>query len=517
MKDAASFETKGIMMMNRSLSGSTALALILFCTGAQAQVTPEEVWQSWQAMSTGAGQELAVGSATRNGDTLEVSGVALSMKDATGGAFTANIDKLNFKDLGDGTVEVSMSETYPMTISMPKTDTSGPTDIKITVSQPGIKIIAGGSADETSYDFIAPTVTVKLDEVKDETGTVQDVVAEVVMTGTTAKYTVKKTGDTTALDSTFASKSLAVNFSGKDANASSDGKVSVTFADLSGASKGNFLGAEIMANMATALNSGFTTDASFNFGAMTLTADVNDASGPTKIGGKATGGGFVLAMDKARVNYGSSLKGASFTLSGAQIPFPEVVLTFAESAFNVLLPVSKSDTPQDFAFLTKLVDFTVSDEVWGMIDPGSKLSREPATVILDAKGTGFWKQDIMDPNVTMDGAEAPGELSTLDLTQVLVKAAGAEVDGKGALTFDNTDLATWGGIPAPTGTIDVSIKGVNTLIDNLIAIGILPEDQAMGARMMLGMFAKPGAGPDELTSTLEFKDKGLFANGQQLR
>jgi hypothetical protein len=39
----------------------------------------------------------------------------------------------------------------------------------------------------------------------------------------------------------------------------------------------------------------------------------------------------------------------------------------------------------------------------------------------------------------------------------------------------------------------------------------------MGARMMLGVFTRPGAGPDEVTSVIEFRDGGLFANGQQLQ
>jgi hypothetical protein len=99
-----------------------------------------------------------------------------------------------------------------------------------------------------------------------------------------------------------------------------------------------------------------------------------------------------------------------------------------------------------------------------------------------------------------------------------VRAAGAEVTGKGAFTFDNTDTTTFPGIPAPTGTLDLRIVGANTLIDKLIQLGFLPEDQAMGARMMMGLFAKPVEGEaDTLTSTLEFKDKGFYANGQRLQ
>jgi len=217
------------------------------------------------------------------------------------------------------------------------------------------------------------------------------------------------------------------------------------------------------------------------------------------------------------MNYGTSLNGAKFTVSGAEIPFPKVELAFAESGFNLSMPVMKSDTPQDFSFLTKLVDFTVSEDVWGLFDPAGSLSREPATVIVDLKGSGFWTQDIMDPSIRLDGAQAPGQLNSLDLVQVLAKAAGAEVSAAGGLTFDNADLQTFGGVPRPEGKITVGIKGANQLVDNLIALGLLSEDNAMGFRMGLAMFARPGAGPDELTSEIEFKEGGLFANGQRLQ
>lgn len=502
--------------MNRLLSCTTALALVLPGAGAFADVTPEEVWDSWQALSISAGQQLTVGTAARNGDTLEVSGLVLTYDDDLGGSFSATIDKMNFKDNGDGTVAVTMSDTYPLSMAFPD-EGEGPGSMKLTVSQPGLTITAGGSASETSYDFAAPAVSVKLDEVKGKDGVVKDTQADLVMTDMTARYLVAREGEKTELDSTFSAKAIALNLAGKGEDGGGEGVVTMSLADLSGTTKGNFLGAEVMANMATALNSGFTADSSFSFGAMSLNADIDEGSGPVKLAGTASGGGLVLTVDKEKVNYGTSLTGAGFTASGPEIPFPEVAVAFADAAFNILMPVSKSETPQEFAFLTKLVDFTISEDVWGLFDPGAALSREPATLIFDVKGTGFWKQDIMDPDVQMDGMEPPGELTSLDLSQILVKAAGAEVGAIGALTFDNSDLDTFQGVPAPTGTIDVTIKGVNALIDNLIALGILMDEDAMGVRMMLGMFARPGAGPDELTSVIEFKDGGLFANGQQLQ
>jgi hypothetical protein len=502
--------------MTRTLASIATLSLALIAQTATADVTPTEVWGNWQALATSAGQQLTFDSVADTGGAVEVTGLLITYTDDLGGSFSASIDKITFTDNGDGTVAVTMSESYPMTLAFP-TDSEGPSAIKLTVNQPGIVITAGGSATETKYDFTAPTVSVVLDEVKDRAGAVLDTKADLVMTATTASYTVATEGEVTRLDSNFASESLALNLSGSSPEDAGEGKVTFSLGDLRGSTKGNILDAENMANMATALSSGFTTENSMSFGTMSLLADVADATGPTSIKGSATGGGFVFALDKARFNYGTSLKGAEFAVSGAQIPFPEVTFAFSETAFNLLMPATKSETPQAFAFLTKIVDLTVSEDIWGLFDPAATLSREPATFILDTKGTGRWLQDIMDPSVQMDGAEPPGELNSLDLTQVLLRAAGAEIGATGGLTFDNADLISFDGMPAPTGTINIDIKGVNKLIDNLIAIGLLPDDQAMGARMMLGMFTRPGAAPDEVTSVIEFKDGGLFANGQQLQ
>lgn len=503
--------------MTRALTCSSAIGLVFLATSASADVTPQEVWESWQAMLTSAGQELTIGNTADSGSAVEVTDVSVTQKDPMGGSASISFDRLTFTDNGDGTVTVAMPESYPLALAFPA-EGDGPGSMKLTVSQPGMKIVAGGSATDTSYDFTAPSVTIKLDEITDESGKVLDTQADMVMTDATAKYVVARDGENTALDMSYAAKGMVLNVSGTDNSESGgQGRGTVSLADLTGTTKGNFLGADMMANMAVALNSGFTMDSTMSFGAMMADLDITEASGPTKMTATATGGGFNLALDKTRMNYGTSLTGAKFTVSGAEIPFPQVELAFAESGFNVLMPVSKSDSPQDFTFLTKLVDFTVSEDIWAMVDPGGALSREPATVIVDLKGTGFWSKDIMDPSVQMDGMEPPGELHSLDITQLLAKAAGAEVSATGALAFDNTDMATFGGVPRPDGKITIGIKGVNKLVDNLIALGILSEDDAMGFRMAMAMFARPGAGPDELTSEIEFKEGGLFANGQRLQ
>jgi hypothetical protein len=49
-------------------------------------------------------------------------------------------------------------------------------------------------------------------------------------------------------------------------------------------------------------------------------------------------------------------------------------------------------------------------------------------------------------------------------------------------------------------------------------MGFLPQEQAMGARLMMGLFAVAGPEADTLTSKIEINDAGhIIANGQRIQ
>ena len=503
-------------MKQWQLAGCTsAAALILGMSAASADVTPEEIWQNWQDMTTSYGQTIKSTSATRNGDTLHIEGAAISMDDGKGAAFDAQMGTIDFKDLGDGTVEVTLPDSYPISMKTPAPDeTSKALDLAIMLTQPGMKVIASGTAAETGYAISAPTMNIK---VTDASGASPDNSGDITLTGVTGKYLVAGT-DTKTLDSTFAVQSMDVVILAKETDQPFDMKLTANYADLTGTSKGTFLGVAAMENMATALKAGFAIDGGFAYGKNTFDLQVTDETGPTHVVATSDSGSLTVGLDKSHLAYSVGSKGAAFTISGASIPIPEVKVSYSEVLFNLSMPVSKSDVPEDFAFTTKVVDLAVSDDIWKMGDPTSALSHDPATIIIDAKGKAKLTVDIVDKTATEAlGAAPPGELHSLELIDLTAKIAGAALTGSGSLTFDNTDLTTFEGMPLPTGTIDLKLVGANTLLDKLIAMGLVAEDQAMGFRMMAGMFTKVGEGEDTLTSTLEFKDKGFFANGQRLQ
>ncbi|MBO6882594.1 MAG: DUF2125 domain-containing protein, partial [Marivita sp.] len=173
------------------------------------------------------------------------------------------------------------------------------------------------------------------------------------------------------------------------------------------------------------------------------------------------------------------------------------------------------------AFGLTLGGFQMSALLWNIFDPGAALPRDPATIALDLTGKVTPFINLFDPEqmAALDATgEVPGELNALTLNNLTVEAAGAKLGGSGSFTFDNDDLQTFGGFPRPNGEVNLTLDGANALIDKLIAMGLLTSDDAMGARMMMSMFAVPGSGPDSLKSTLTINDQGhVLANGMRIQ
>jgi Uncharacterized protein conserved in bacteria (DUF2125) len=504
-------------MKHWTFATSTAVAALMIGQAAFADVTPEDIWQGWQDMSASAGQTMTAESAERDGDTLVLTNVTMAMDDGDGGSMNGTIEEINMTDNGDGTVDITMSETYPMTITTKGIDGGKASTVNMTLTQKDMVLTAGGSAEETSYDYTAASMDIALDATE-EGGAAPVFTGNIALANAAGGYVISGPADAKALESNVAAESLTIVLDGADADAGSTFKMKASMADIALDTGGMFVGAEAMANMGQALKDGFATQVDMSYGALTMDVDVTEAGTPTKIASTATGGGFNVAIAADGLVYGGNGTGVAMMMSGGQIPFPELKLGFGEAAFNLVMPVMAGDAPADFELLTKLVDFTISDDVWAMVDPTNQLPRDPATIIIDTKGTAKLTTDIMDEAAMAAlGEVPPGELNSLDITELRAKFAGAELTGKGAFTFDNTDVTTFQGMPAPTGALDLSLTGGNGLLDKLTAMGLLPEDQVMGVRMMMGMFAVPATdGSDGLTTTIEFKDKSLMVNGQPM-
>jgi hypothetical protein len=500
------------------LAGSTAVIALLAGTSAFADVTPEEVWQNWQDLAASAGETITAESATRDGDALVVSGVSIAY-DKDGVKASGGIDEMTFTDQGDGTVEITFADSLSMQIDAPAADASGaPSSMTIDVSLPGAATIASGTADALAYSLDAPTIDMTIKALNASDPAAADATITIGLTNATQNYTVQTDGAAKKMSGEFGADSLKFGLVGTDKETSSDVNVALGIASIAGKINGTFLGADAMKDMAAALKAGFAVDFSTTYGALTLDLTATDATGPTKITGTAESGDTSFGLDINHMQYGAGSKKVALAISSPDIPFPELKVGYDEAAFNMLMPVSKSDQPADVALLTRLVGFTISDEIWGMVDPGAALPHDPATLIIDTKGKVTLSADLMDAAAMEAAGDAsPFQLNALDIVELKLAALAAELTGAGSFTFDNSDMTTFQGMPAPTGKADLKLTGANALIDKVVAMGMITQEDAAGYKMMVSMFANSAADKDELTSTLEFKDKGFYANGQRLQ
>lgn len=508
-------------MTRAFLTRSTALISLSLAGPALADVTPEQVWQSWQSLSTGYGQELKAGDVSRQGDTLIARDVQVSTQ-ADQMKTEGKINEIRFKDLGDGRVEVTMSDTLPFTIDR-KPDPTDQDDkgqqTTLVVSQPGLKVIASGVPEDTSYALNAPTIALAM-TTREGDKTLLDF--STTLQGIDGSYRLAPVEGRSKLDGDVKIASAA--FAGEaKSDADSGLTLSGTIADIQANSSSILLPAQAMLNTAAALRDGFTSDSSLRFAASQIQIDATNDTKPTAISASAASGHMAAKMDKDSARYSSGANNVQMVIKSAELPLPEVKISYAEGVFDLLLPLLKSDQPQDFSYLTKLIDLDLSEDIWGLIDPAKQLPRELASLVIDLNGKMRLLADLLsDKPITERGDDIEGlqqsELHELHVKQLHAKAVGAELQAQGDFTFDLTDKTTYGGLPAPDGKLDVVLKGANQLMDKLVAMKLLPDDQAQAARFMLAMFTiKKEGDPDTVTSTLEFKDKGFFANGQRLQ
>lgn len=504
-------------MKQRKSLGATTAMLLLMSGAAQADVTGAEVWANWKSSAEGMGQVLTPGSEEQSGDTLVITDLRMSAE-ATDMTLTGTIDRVEFVDQSDGTVLVTLSDSYAMQISMAPEE-NVKVNMTMQISQPDISILASGGDGTFLYDFSGPEVQVTVNDVT-VNGEPLEMGGKIIVSEVAGSYAVTEGGDMDRIVSEVSAANVTVDIDANEPDGGGTFTLDAEFADLVATSDGNLGMMGAMEELPQLLAAGFKTAGDFRHGAATYAVNFQDGDETFQLRATSDAGLLAVSLDSEAVSYEVGNTGLDVTMSGSEIPLPEITAGFAEFGFGFLMPLAKSDAPQDFGMKVTLAGLSVSDMIWSLADPAGALPHDPATLILDIKGKANWLIDVMDPEAAaMMGDEMPAELHALDLSELKVALVGAELTGSGGFTFDNSNLETFDGLPAPTGSIDLTLVGGNALIDKLVAMGLIPEDQAMGARMMLGLFARPGGGEDTLTSKIEVDGAtgAISANGQRLQ
>ena len=499
---------------NAILPAASVLAIAASTPAALAQVTAAEVWENWKALMGASGEATITAVEEPSGDTLTVRDlrVLVVQPDVT---MTMDFGTHVFAGQADGSVTVAMPERYTILVEGEMPDMT----MALSINQTNAGMVVTGSGDTLDNTLTADEMRVTVDSMQID-GEEVPLEVDVALRGLAGNY---RTVGTDVMDvvSRLTATQLVVNASGTPPEPDQGPfKLEAAFDQVEAATSGLF-GAEMFAtpDFGLALAQGFRTDTQFSHGQARYRVETEDPmQGRVTVAGSSASGDLSIRLDSQGMSYGGSNTGLSFAVEAAAMPLPDLSATIAETGFNLTMPLQQSDTPQDFGLLLRLRDLAVSNTLWNLADPGNILPRDPATLEIDLAGKANWIVNILDPEISqqpMDGA--PGEIHALDIRSVDLALGGARLTGSGAFTFDNTDLATFDGMPRPEGAVDMRLAGGNGLIQKLAQMGLLPPDQVMAAQMMLGLFARPTAEPDVLTSRIEVTPDGaLVANGQRL-
>ena len=497
--------------------GATVSLFALFsATGAWADLTAEDVWTEWKSYLEGAGYDVA-GSEQRSGSTLTVSGFELAIKipdeDA---AFTIGIDTIAFTEKGDGTVDIDLPASMP--ISAKGSDGSEAFDVVISFNQTGHSMNVSGAPDDMLYTYSAASSGMKLDSITVNGAPMPAEVARFEVTAGATTATTKMTkGALRSYEQQMNVDGMSYNFAFSDPD--SDDRVTMTgqLGQMSFDGTGSLPLEMDPEDVAKMLKDGMAVAGGFDYknGSSSI-AGVGDGDS-FSMQSSSAGGRFGIVMNAQKLEYDLSSQGAQTSITSGEFPFP-ISLEMAQAGLKFAMPVGPSQDEQDFAFGLNLTDFKMADMLWGLFDPGGVLPRDAATVDVDMTGKAKVFADIFDPAFPDNLQGPPGELNSLSLNRLLVSMVGAKLSGTGAFTFDNTDLSSFDGMPRPTGSVDLQLNGANGLLDNLISMGLVGDQEAMGARMMMGMLAVPGSEPDSLRSKIEINAQGhILANGQRIQ
>lgn len=502
----------------KRITSVSALALCAFAAPAFADVTPQQVWDDL-ANYMGTFGYAVDGQQSISGGDLTVSDATMSINipDA-GGVMSVGLGTMTFSDRGDGTVGVSLPATMPMSFNF---DADGEqVNVVVDVTYKGLDMVVSGDETEMTYAYSAQQMGLTLAELNvDGEQITRDMARFDMVMGPVKGGSVTRTeGNLRAVAQDASFGDVTYNFAANQPDGNEGGVFSGTIAGLTVSGKSTIPTDLDMTDIAGAMAAGLAGGGEYRHQGGTLEFAVTDNKGTTS--GQSSSGSGYLAVDMSdgALRYAIGGTDLQVALSGPEIPLP-INFGMAESRFDITMPLVASDEPQESALGLTLGGVTVSELIWNMFDPGAVLPRDPATISMDliAQVTPF--VSLLDTKAMENlGDNAPGELNAVTLEKLEISAAGGKITGDGAFTFDNTDLASFDGMPRPEGKLNMQVSGANGLIDALIQMGLVAEQDAMGARMMLSMFTVPGNAPDTATSTIEVNADGhVLANGQRIK
>lgn len=500
------------MFRMTSYFAAPAVVMLMGSTASYA-LTADQVWQSWKDAGAMVGLEVTAATENNSGGVLTLNGVSI----APAGIAGITISDMVLTEAADGSVTIAPGADIALALA-------GETTGSVKLTHDGLTLTAREADGGLAYDYAAAKLDIAYDTTAPGMSFDGSPAPEVKSSGTFGFANLSGTySDTPGANRAFGLDLMAETLA---YSTSTDDPAMELKQTTTSETQGVELALDVV--LPTSMSAGGMTAAPADFGtalqeglAISFSTKQGESNGtmtqdspymPMALTIKAGGGEASGAFNKDVLSLKSTGAGIEIDGTSGMLPVP-VKVTTGPVEFGITSPVTAVDAAAEFGFLVKISQLNLNEEAWGLIDPTGALKRDAADLTIDL--SGMTKIDVPAMIAAGEtGSEPPVPApESLEITDVSVKVAGASAGATGAFTFDNSM-----GMPMPMGEANVVVTGANALIDGLITTGLITEDDAMGARMMMGMFMAPGANPDELTSKIEMKEGfAVFVNGQQIQ
>jgi hypothetical protein len=433
-----------------------------------------------------------------------------------GGRLDMRLGRIVLQEQGDGTVGVIYPGTMPMAVAMTPEKGAAMTAV-LTLRHEGLGVTVSGTPKHLRYDYSGTGVTIDLGQVTIDgkrLDTVQGTLRLGSLSGSsegfaengarlfTQTISAGPVGYSFAFDDPEAD--MAVDYEGTTGRLDYDGRLRLPEG-------------EGLEDMATAIRAGARIANRITFGPGESRFSTTEDGVTAHATSRSAGSGIEMTISDEGLELGFRSDDLVARVEGGGLPFA-LAYKAERAAGSLLMPVVRGEDVQDFALSLDLAKLALSEDIWAMVDPGATLPRDPANLSLDLSGRGKLGVDLFDE--TAMAALATGDSSAfaperLVLDTLLLELAGARLVGTGAVDIEPDAAAD---IPPARGAVDLRLEGGNALLDRLVAMGVLPQDQATTVRMMAAMFTEAVAGEDTLTSRIEIeKDGTITVNDQRMR
>ncbi len=516
------------MLLRPNLIITTVFASLLGSSAGFAAITAEDVWQAMTDTYGSVGLK-STATQTRDGNVLKISDWQFTgtFPKQMGGSVFLSTTGLTLTENGDGTVSLTYPETMPISVALTLPDDNYAT-ANFVVDQTGYTELLSGDPDNIHFEYAYDTLglTIKNVDISDPDVDLSNLTGGMHFRNYTSTGTMRR-GEMINIGQTYHAESVMLDFStdiGGVEGKKGQMEYSARYENYGGTTNAQLpVGGVDIFNLPALLRAGMMAKGEMSIGQMatnmlvTLDGEIfqkqNISVSSTKTTAEFSKNGISILSDAKDYLVDMIDRNMPFPLK-AQLPYVGVALE---------MPLLKSDAEQKFRVMYDFRDITISEKMWEMIDQitGTSFPHDPATLTFDVSGKGQLYYDLLDFEAMArisDSDEVPGDITSIAIDNLNIAAVGAALTASGAFDVNTKDLETFDGMPAIDGKANIKISGSNALLDRLAAMGVVEENEAMGARMMMGIFMKAGEGEDMLTSTIDVtKDGQVSANGQRLK